>query len=92
MRSQATVFAFYFKWAVAARLRKIAVAPLKCWFVKSLTLFSVLEKGWGVLTNEFESLLEVLLDVLVRGVTGWDLLVLQARFQQTGCGLLAGDV
>lgn len=45
----------------------------------------------GIL-NEFESLLEVLLDVLVRGVTGWDLLVLQARFQQTGCGLLAGDV
>lgn len=45
----------------------------------------------GVL-NEFEGLLEVLLDVLVRGVAGWDLLILQARFQQTGCGLLAGDI
>lgn len=45
----------------------------------------------GVL-NEFEGLLEVLLDVLVRGVAGRDLLVFQARFQQTGCGLLAGDV
>lgn len=45
----------------------------------------------GVL-NEFEGLLEVLLDVLVRGVAGWDLFVLQAWFQQAGCGLLAGDI
>lgn len=28
----------------------------------------------------------------MRGVAGGDLLVLQARFQQTGRGLLAGDV
>lgn len=45
----------------------------------------------GIL-NEFEGLLEVLLDVLVWRITGRDLLVLQTGFQLAGRWLLAGDV
>lgn len=45
----------------------------------------------GIL-NEFEGLLEVLLDVLVWRITGWDLFVLQTCFELAGCWLLAGNV